>query len=65
MQRLYNDRNNLRLEDLAAIKRELKSEIEIQQAQLLISAKRLVPFTKDSITFSLKKIFHYLLLLRL
>lgn len=57
IQRLYNDIDNLRLEDLAEIRRELKSEIEVQQVQLLKSAKRLVPFTKDSTTFSFKNRF--------
>ncbi len=57
MQRLYDNKKNLRLEDLAVIKRDLKSDIEKQQAKLLSSTKRLVPFTKDSTTFSLKRRF--------
>ena len=54
MQQLYETKN-LSFEDLAVVKKQLKQKIDNQQEQVFGSAKRLVPFTKDSATLSLKK----------
>lgn len=54
MQQLYENRN-LRLEDLSDVKKNLKQKINAQQEQLMVSAKQLVPFTKDSTTINLNK----------
>lgn len=54
MQQLYENKK-LSFEDLASVKHDLKLKIDKKQDQVFDSAKRLVPFTKDSSTLSLKK----------
>ena len=53
MQQLYETKN-LSFEDLANAKKQLKQRIDAQQEQISSSAKRVVPFSKDSTTISLK-----------
>lgn len=54
MQQLYENKN-LTIEDLSEVKKELKQRIEAQQNHVLTSARRLVPFTKDSTTINLNR----------
>ena len=53
MQQLYETKN-LSFEDLSIVKKHLRQKIDKQQEQIVVSTKRLVPFTKDSTTLSLK-----------
>jgi hypothetical protein len=54
MQKLYETKG-LTIQDLSAVKKDLKQRMDIQQEQVFTSAKRLVPFTKDSTTINLNK----------
>lgn len=54
MQQLYNNKK-LNIDDLRDVKMQLKQKIDEQQEQVFTSAKRLVPFTKDSTTINLNK----------
>ena len=54
MQRLYETKG-LTIQDLSEVKKDLKQRMNIQQEQVFTSAKRLVPFTKDSTTINLNK----------
>lgn len=54
MQRLYETKG-LTIQDLSEVKKDLKQRMDIQQEQVFTSAKRLVPFTKDSTTINLNK----------
>ncbi|MHB9140251.1 MAG: hypothetical protein ACYC25_00060 [Paludibacter sp.] len=53
IQQLYETKN-LSIEDLSVFKEQLRQRIDGQQKQVLDSAKRLVPFSKESTTISLK-----------
>lgn len=53
MQQLYETKN-LSFEDLSIVKKHLRQKIDKQQEQIFVSSKRLVPFTKNSTTLSLK-----------
>lgn len=52
MQKLYKTKG-LTIRDLQEAQKDLKQRMEMQQEQVLASAKRLVPFTKDSSVFGL------------
>lgn len=54
MQKLYETKG-LTIQDLLEVKKDLKQRMDIQQKQVFTSAKRLVPFTKDSTAISLNK----------
>ncbi len=54
MQKLYETKG-LTIQDLSEVKKDLKQRMDIQQEQIFTSAKRLVPFTKDSTTINLNK----------
>lgn len=53
IQQLYETKN-LSIEDLSVFKEQLRQRIDEQQKRMLHSAKRLVPFSKESTTVSLK-----------
>lgn len=53
MQQLY-EKKDLTFEDLSVIRKQLKDRIDLQQNQIQKSARRLIPFSQNDGSLSLK-----------
>lgn len=53
MQQLY-EKKDLTFEDLSVIRKQLKDRIDLQQNQIQKSARRLIPFSQNDASLSLK-----------